>query len=124
MRTLVVSNFPVIARLLISMLAELGHRDVEEASDSESALAKIDTGSIDLVVCEWTLEPQSGIDLLARVRANEAHARLAFVLMFADSSPEKIGHLRSRGASGHLVKPFDVSALRSAITAALAPAQS
>lgn len=120
MRILVVSTFPTITKLLNSMLADLGFRSAETVVSSDAALAKISIGTFALVLCDWTLEPESGLDLLEKIRADARTANLPFVLMFAESSAEKLERLRSSGASGYLVKPFDITALNSAIAGALA----
>jgi two-component system, chemotaxis family, chemotaxis protein CheY len=115
MKILVVTAFPTIARQLNGMLASLGFDGTETAADSSAALTNIRTGTFSLVLCDWLLEPESGLDLLGRIRADTRNADLLFVLMFADSSDEKIERARLNGASGHLVKPFDIGALSAAI---------
>lgn len=119
MKILIVSAFPNITRLLTSMLAGLGFHGAETAADSESALRKIRGGKFRLVLCDWMLEPDSGLALLETVRAEARHANLLFVLMFANSSAEKIEEARAGGADGYLVKPFDITAVSSAIAGAL-----
>lgn len=118
MKILVVTAFPTIAKQLNSMLASLGFHGTETATDSDAALTKIGTGTFSLVLCDWLLEPESGLDLLGRVRADARTTDLLFVLMFAESSDEKIERTRLSGASGHLVKPFDIAAVNAAIAGA------
>ena len=118
MKILVATAFPTIARQLNGMLASLGFDGTETVADSSAALTKIRTGTFSLVLCDWLLEPESGLDLLGKIRADTRNADLLFVLMFADSSDEKIERARLSGASGHLVKPFDIGALSAAIARA------
>jgi two-component system, chemotaxis family, chemotaxis protein CheY len=122
MKILVATAFPTIARQINGMLASLGFDGTETVADSSAALTKIHTGTFSLVLCDWLLEPESGLDLLGKIRAGTRNADLLFVLMFADSSDEKIERARLSGASGHLVKPFDIGALSAAIAGARAPA--
>lgn len=118
-KILIVSAFPTITRLLKSMLAGLGFHGVETAADSEAALRKIRSGKFRLVLCDWELAPDSGLDLLEKVRAEARNANLLFVLMFAESSAEKIDEALAGGADGCLVKPFDITAVSSAIAGVL-----
>jgi len=119
MKILIVSAFPTITRLLNSMFAGLGFHGAETAADSEAALRKIRSGKFTLVLCDWELAPDSGLDLLDKVRAETRTKNLLFVLMFADSSAEKIEEARASGADGCLVKPFDITAVSSTIAGAL-----
>ncbi|MDZ4868568.1 MAG: response regulator [Alphaproteobacteria bacterium] len=122
MKILIVSAFPTITRLLESMLADLGFRGAETAAGSDAALRKIRSGKFRLVLCDRELAPDSGLDLLEKVRAEARNANLLFVLMFADSSAEKIDEAYTGGADGCLVKPFDITAVSSAIACALSTA--
>lgn len=122
MKVLIVSTFPTMVRILRGLLEDLGIREIDDASNSITALAKVGAGRLGLVLADWFLEPESGLELLKAIRADAVHARLPCIVMFSNSSSEKIEDAMAAGATSYLVKPFDAATLRSAIERALAAA--
>lgn len=120
MNTLIVSGYPMLAHVISGFVSDMKLGGVDRALESQTALAKIMSGQFGIVLCDWILMPQTGIQVLHVVRTSPGVARLPFVLMFADSSREKIEAARAAGASAWLVKPFDRSILRAAMESALA----
>lgn len=120
MNTLIVSGYPMLAHVISGFVSDMKLGGVDRALESQTALAKIMSGQFGIVLCDWILMSQTGIQVLNAVRTSPGVARLPFVLMFADSSREKIEAARAAGVSAWLVKPFDRSILRAAMESALA----
>ena len=79
---------------------ELGLKSVE-ASNVEEALANI--SSADVILMDWHIKQESGLDLLKKLRADGNNVP---VIMFsAVEGNDKLGEAKQAGASGFIQKP-------------------
>ena len=76
------------------------------ASSSQQALSQIEQQPPDLILLDYQLGPESGLDLLPRLREKSA----APVVFLTAASGEDAKFL-SAGAAGVLTKPFDPMSL-------------
>jgi two-component system chemotaxis response regulator CheY len=113
---LVVDDSGAMRSIVRKLLAQLGYTDVDEAPDGAAALAKINEKSYGLVISDWNMEPMNGQVLLERVRANKKFANLPFIMMTAESDPDKIIESKYAGVSSFISKPFSADALQSKIS--------
>ncbi len=103
---LVVEHDPAARALLALNLTRAGHR-LLCADDAESALAMIARALPDMVLLEWTLPGQSGLNLLRRLRAQPQTRELPLIMVSArDAEQDKILALES-GADDYITKPFN-----------------
>ena len=85
-----------------------GHYDVVEAEDGEQAWRLLDTGMRPAIVfCDLRMPHLSGMELLARTRADTRFAGLPFVLASAAGDAATMEQATGLGADGYIVKPFD-----------------
>jgi two-component system, chemotaxis family, chemotaxis protein CheY len=77
---------------------------------------KINEKLYGLVISDWNMEPMNGQALLERVRANKNFANLPFIMMTAESDPDKIVESKYDGVSSFISKPFSAEALQSKIS--------
>jgi two-component system chemotaxis response regulator CheY len=120
MRVLVVDDYSPMRRLLRSLLEQLGFKQVEEASDGGTALAKLRDAPVGLVISDWSMEPMSGLDLLREVRADRELRHVPFIMVTAKGKPENVVAAKEAGVTGYIVKPFNADTLKKKI-AALSP---
>ena len=59
-RILVVDDSGAVRSVVRKLLMELGYIDVDEASNGEGALAKMNEKSYGLVISDWNMEPMNG----------------------------------------------------------------
>jgi DNA-binding response OmpR family regulator len=106
-------------QMTLRLSLEVDGYDVAVASDGREALSAIEHSTPDLVLLDITLPEMSGWDLLSRLRAEERFASLPVIVLSA-LPPEKVS-LRARelGATGYLIKPFDVALLAETVRGAL-----
>src|SRR6202167_1649010 len=112
---LVVDDSSTMRNLVRKILTKLGYKNIDEASDGESALAKIFEKHFDLVISDWNMEPMNGEELLKQVRANKKYAQLPFIMMTADCAIDKIVLARRAGADSFINKPFNPAGLQAKI---------
>jgi two-component system chemotaxis response regulator CheY len=112
---LIVDDSRATRSIVRNLLVKLGFKNIDEASDGESALAKISENHFALVISDWNMEPMSGKLLLLNVRANKQYANLPFIMMTADSTINKIIQAKNAGVTSIIKKPFNAQDLQAKI---------
>ena len=113
---LIVDDSGAMRSIVRTLLAQFGYTDIDEASNGAAALTKIDGRQYDLVISDWNMEPMNGQILLERVRASKKFADLPFIMMTAESDPDKIIESKYAGVSTFISKPFSAEALQTKIS--------
>ena len=110
MKVLIVDDDVVSRMMLMHMIdsTATGTFDVLEAEDGEEAWARL-TGGADpaILFCDLRMPRLSGMELLARVKADERFSDLPFVLVSAAADGATMEQALGLGAAGYIVKPFD-----------------
>ncbi|MGJ7917623.1 response regulator [Massilia sp. LXY-6] len=113
MKVLVVDDDVVSRMMLMHMIDSAGNYDVLEAEDGEEAWRQLDAGARPaLLFCDLRMPRLSGMELLARVKADERFASLPFVLVSAAADSATMERAIGLGADGYIVKPFDDDKVR------------
>jgi two-component system, chemotaxis family, chemotaxis protein CheY len=116
---LVVDDSQTTVRVVRSLLARIGFKDIDEASNGMAALAKMTEKPYGIVIADWNMEPMSGYELLKQVRANPQLATTRYILMTAELNASHVIAAKKAGASNYILKPFTDEVLRSKIEEAL-----
>jgi two-component system phosphate regulon response regulator PhoB len=107
------------ARQLIELNLTCAGHTVTCCSDAESALVLLDEQQPDLLVLEWDLPGQSGLDLIRRARTQPRTRELALIMVAARCGEhDKVLALES-GADDYLTKPFNPRELLARIHAVM-----
>jgi two-component system phosphate regulon response regulator PhoB len=115
-KILIVEDDADIQEMLQFSLAEEGYK-LLSATTVKDAWKKLESETVDLVLLDWLLPDNSGIDLLYRIR--KYHAKLPVIMITAKVEEEdKILGL-DVGADDYITKPFSVRELKSRIQALL-----
>lgn len=115
---LIADAMPIVRSALRSLLADMGHGDVQEAADVPTALTLARQCNPHLVILELALPGPGGLDLLRRLRARDASHK---VLVYSQQNPAHFAPLCFKaGASGFVGKHEEVASLRKAIADVLA----
>ena len=119
-RVLVVDDEPLVASAARRLLARA--HEVHVAHDGRSALAMLQTGRFDAVLCDLMMPQMTGIELHARLRLSrpELAARMVFLTggVF-DGEAERFLQEHARWSMG---KPFDPRALLDLVAERIASA--
>jgi DNA-binding NtrC family response regulator len=112
---LIVDDESRIRELLSRWLAPAGY-DIREAPDADAALAMVDGGGPDVVLCDVQMPGQGGLWLVERLR--ERFPAVAIVLATADDAVPPVVSLKS-GVVDYLVKPLDKNRVVAAVARAI-----
>jgi two-component system chemotaxis response regulator CheY len=123
MSVLVVDDYSTMIRIIRNLLRQLGFADVDDATDGESALAKMNAKRYGLVISDWNMEPMTGYDLLCKVRANPELETTPFIMVTAESKTENVIAAKKAGVNNYIVKPFNAQTLKAKIEAVFADKQ-
>src|SRR2546422_11079076 len=93
-------------RIIKSHLATMGFDAIVEARDGESALAKLASEAIDLVITDWAMPTMSGPDLVRAIRSSPTHGKLPVLMITGIAQKEDIVQAIEAGVNGDIVKPF------------------
>jgi two-component system, OmpR family, phosphate regulon response regulator PhoB len=117
-RVLVVEDEPAIATLISINLRHAGY-EVVVAETADQAQHEVDAMLPDLVILDWMLPGQSGVQLARRWRSEARTRELPIIMLTARAQEaDKITGLDA-GADDYLTKPFSTQELLARIRAVL-----
>ena len=118
-RIVVADDDPDILDLVVFKLTQAGY-DVVPVADGVAALAAIEADPPGLAILDVMMPGLSGMDVLRKVRANEATKDLDVILLTARSRDADVDAGFATGASDYVVKPFSPRELLHRVNALLA----
>jgi two-component system chemotaxis response regulator CheY len=101
-----------VAKLVSGLLKELGCDSVDCAHDALHALELLRATMHRIVVCDFEMEPMTGLDLLKAVRADWRFDETCFLIMTAATEFDHVSSAHVAGVDGYIVKPFSLSSLQ------------
>jgi two-component system chemotaxis response regulator CheY len=108
MKVLIVDDDVVSRMVLMHLVDSCGAYEVFEAEDGEDAWNQLQQGLRPAICfCDLRMPRLSGMELLARVKADPAHGAMRFVLASSAGDHATMAQASSLGASGYIVKPFE-----------------
>ncbi len=111
---LVIEDEPGIQELMAYVLRLAGHRPVC-ADSAEQAMELMQEEDPDLVILDWMLPGQSGLDFARTLRAEHNTARLPILMVSARAHEEDRARGMGSGVDGYLTKPFSPRELKSLV---------
>lgn len=118
-RIIVADDDKDIRDLVVFKLTQAGY-DVVGVADGVSALAAIEANPPRLAILDVMMPGLSGMDVLRKVRANEATKDLDIILLTARSRDSDVDAGFAIGASDYVIKPFSPRELVHRVNALLA----
>ncbi len=114
LQILVVDDSPVTRKMVRRAigLCGLAVGEVFEAGDGAEALRQLGAHPVDLVLADINMPVMNGMELVERMSADPALARVPVVVVATPMSEQRIERLLDIGARAYLAKPFRPEALR------------
>ncbi|WP_046861739.1 response regulator [Microvirga massiliensis] len=113
MSILVVDDEPLVTRLVTRLLRTFYFDEIETAHDGATALEMLRESRYELVISDYRMEPVTGLELLASIRANSQLRETCFLMMAGGTETELVSAAYSAGMDAFILKPFSASMLRS-----------
>lgn len=116
-KILVVESIDSLRFLLVRLLKELGYSSYE-STDYISAKYILLTKDIDMVFASWNVPPDNGKLLLREMR--EQQKKIPVIMVAPVSQEQQLIRAIAKGASGYILKPFSLEAIKRAIIETIA----
>ncbi|NCO03835.1 MAG: response regulator [Alphaproteobacteria bacterium] len=105
---LVVEDTVPMRKLLVTVLENLGIRNIDVASDGEKAFEIFQKENHDIILTDWVMNNMDGLDLTRAVRnnTNSPNRMAPIILITGYSAWSRVEKARDDGVTEFLVKPF------------------
>ncbi|GAB6042822.1 phosphate regulon transcriptional regulator PhoB [Endothiovibrio diazotrophicus] len=117
-RILIVEDEPAIREMLAMSLEQAGYEAVE-AGSVEEAQQMIGNEPLVLVLLDWMLPDQSGVEFARRLKRDELTRHLPIIMLTARSEEEDKVRGLDAGADDYITKPFSNRELHARIKAVI-----
>ena len=115
MQILIVDDASTARRLLKNILNQLGFKNIIEADDGTTAMVKLASEKIDLVVTDWNMPKMTGIELLKNIRADPNLKSIPVLMIIVEAIQGNIIAAVKAGVSDYVVYPFNAETLEKKI---------
>jgi two-component system chemotaxis response regulator CheY len=91
--------------IIRTILSQCGCRKILQASNGRDALKLFAEQPIDLVICDWMMEPMNGFDFLTELRKFEKGVKVPVIMLTANSETDDAIAAQGLSIAAWLVKP-------------------
>lgn len=105
MDILIVDDSKMFRHILNNTLRELGYAHIHSASNVTDAKRIIDNVEIGLILSDWNMPGESGLDLLKWVRSKSATAKIPFIIISTENEKANIFKAIQQGVQAYFIKP-------------------
>lgn len=116
---LIVEDVIAMRTRIKDICREIGFAEIATAANGEDAKTAMDVDDFHLVLADWYTEPVSGLDLLKYIRSDADKKGMAFVMITAENTKDKVVEAIKAGVDDYLVKPISIAQLQSKVVSAL-----
>ena len=117
-KILVIDDEPNIVQTLQDRL-EMNDYQVVTAANGQAGLEKATSEQPDIVLLDVIMPIMDGLEMLERLRKNEATSNIPVIMLTARSQNQDVARANGFGIEDYVVKPFDLSELLEKIEAIL-----
>ena len=105
LKVLLIDDSAVMRKMVTRSLRQSGLEieSTAEAGNGLEGIAALESGSFDLILCDWNMPEMDGLQFVEEARKNYT---TTIVMLTTESSSEKIAQAMAAGANGFITKPF------------------
>ena len=115
LRVMVVDDMGVSRGLLIQAIEEMGIWTNQAENDGRAAFAKLLTDPVHLVLSDYNMPGMDGLELLKALRQNRSTARIGFILVTGNPTPDLVTKGKELGVNNIIKKPFTTESMKKCI---------
>ncbi|PUB18734.1 response regulator [Yoonia sediminilitoris] len=115
LRVMVVDDMGVSRGLLIQAIEEMGIWKNQAENDGQAALAKLVADPVHLVLSDYNMPGMDGLELLKALRQNKTTARIGFILVTGNPTPQIVAQGKALGLNNIIKKPFSTASMKQCI---------
>lgn len=80
--------------------------EFKEAGNGEEALAKLEEGPVDIMLCDINMPGMNGTELVKKIRSENIADTMRIVIVSTESSDDFIESMKECGVDDYITKPF------------------
>lgn len=103
---LVIDDVNAVRIQIGDMMRGYGFRNIIQAGNAERGKEILEEEKINLVLCDWHMEPTNGMDLLTHMRSHNSFDTIAFIMVTAESTKDLVLEAIAAGVDDYLIKPL------------------
>jgi two-component system chemotaxis response regulator CheY len=111
MNILIVDDSRTLRYVLIKILNELGHKNVTAAASVDEARKALAKHLFDVVICDWHMPVETGLDLVKYMRATPEFAKIPFMMLSTETDKSRIIEAVKTGIQSFMFKPVQKAVL-------------
>ncbi len=115
LRVMVVDDMGVSRGLLIQSIEEMGIWKNQAENDGRAALEKLIRDPVHLVLSDYNMPGMDGLALLQALRQNKTTARIGFILVTGNPTPDLVSKGKQLGLNNIIKKPFTTASMKQCI---------
>jgi two-component system chemotaxis response regulator CheY len=112
---LVVDDVQAMRTQIRDIVKESGFKKVRVAASGEEAKIALSAEPVHLVLADWKMEPLDGLGLLKFVRNHPSLKDVAFIMVTAETTKERVIEAIQAGVDDYIVKPLTVAQIQSKV---------
>ena len=111
---LIVDDNKHMRTILKTLLRALGVINVRECADAAQAFTELRQFPVDVIICDWAMEPLDGLDFtrLVRTAADSTNPFVPIILLTGHTELDRVKEARDAGITEFLAKPVSAMALQ------------
>jgi two-component system chemotaxis response regulator CheY len=111
-KVLIVDDATTFRKLLSMALEGIGITSIIECDSVESAKSELQPGTeIQLIICDWHMPGETGIDLLRWIRSQPHLVNIPFIMLTTEQERGHILEAARVGIQGYIFKPVQKTIL-------------
>lgn len=115
LHVMVVDDMSVSRGLIIQALEAMGIKNIEFATDGQTAFQRLAAKPVHLVISDYNMPGADGLQLLAGLRQYQTTQKIGFILITGTADPTVIDKGNKLGMNNYIKKPFSPEALKACI---------
>ena len=115
LRVMIVDDMGVSRELLVQAIEEMGIWKNQAENDGRAALNKLIADPVHLVLSDYNMPGMDGLELLRALRQHKATARIGFILVTGNPTPDLVAKGKALGLNNIIKKPFSTASMKQCI---------
>ncbi|MDA1154196.1 MAG: response regulator [Proteobacteria bacterium] len=115
LRVMIVDDTGVSRGLLVQAIEEMGIWKNQAENDGRAALNKLIADPVHLVLSDYNMPSMDGLELLRALRQHKATARIGFILVTGNPTPDLVAKGKALGLNNIIKKPFSTASMKQCI---------
>ncbi|MDA0720319.1 MAG: response regulator [Proteobacteria bacterium] len=115
LRVMIVDDMGVSRGLLVQAIEEMGIWKNQAENDGRAALNKLIADPVHLVLSDYNMPSMDGLELLRALRQHKATARIGFILVTGNPTPDLVAKGKALGLNNIIKKPFSTASMKQCI---------